>query len=165
MLVTASFMSLFAVVAALHRASGATFRLEITLIAVALTAVVLSWFVVNSVFLLGYAHLYYGGTRVGGVEFPGERAPAYFDFAYLAFVFDLAIIATTINLVAGSSEADRRVRRARRSVLAAQSAVEVSRAAVPDIQSAPRLGASAASVPGCAAGSVIGIRIHVFEFA
>lgn len=129
-LVAASIMSLIAVVAALHRASSATFRLELVLTAACLVAVVLSWLVVNTVFVLRYAHLYYGGPSGGGVEFPGGEAPCYDDFAYLgftigmtfqvsdtavnatafratilrhallAFVFNVAIIATTINVTA-----------------------------------------------------------------
>jgi uncharacterized membrane protein len=129
-LVASSVMSLIAVVAALHRASTATFRLELVLTAASLIAVVLSWLVVNTVFVLRYAHLYYGGSKAGGVEFPGGQAPCYRDFAYLgftvgmtfqvsdttvsdptiratvlrhallAFLFNVAIIATTINVIA-----------------------------------------------------------------
>lgn len=129
-LVASSVMSLFAVVAALHRASTATSQLAITLTAASLIAVVLAWLVVNTMFVLRYSHLYYGGAAVGGVEFPGGQAPSYRDFAYLgftvgmtfqvsdtaiidvairatvlrhsllAFLFNVAIIATTINVIA-----------------------------------------------------------------
>lgn len=129
-LVASSVMSLFAVVAALHRASTAASPLAAVLTAVSLIAVVLSWLVVNTMFVLRYSHLYYGGSAAGGVEFPGGQAPAYRDFAYLgftvgmtfqvsdtaitdvairatalrhallAFAFNVAIIATTINIVA-----------------------------------------------------------------
>lgn len=129
-LVASSVMSLLAVVAALHRASTAAFRLQAVLTATSLMAVVLSWLVVNTVFVLRYAHLYYRGPETGGVDFPGPRAPCYRDFAYLgftvgmtfqvsdtsitdpgiratvlrhsllAFLFNVAIIATTINVVA-----------------------------------------------------------------
>lgn len=129
-LVASSVMSLFAVVAALHRASTAASRLAATLTATSLMAVVLSWFVVNTMFVLRYSHLYYSASTTGGVEFPGGHEPAYRDFAYLgftvgmtfqvsdtvitdaairatvlrhallAFLFNVAIIATTINVVA-----------------------------------------------------------------
>jgi uncharacterized membrane protein len=129
-LVASSVMSLFAVVAALHRASTAESGLAVTLTAAALMAVMLSWFVVNTMFVLRYSHLYYGGSPAGGVEFPGGQQPSYRDFAYLgftigmtfqvsdtditdaairatvlrhsllAFLFNVAIIATTINVVA-----------------------------------------------------------------
>ncbi len=129
-LVASSVMSLFAVVAALHRASTAATRLAFTLTAASLMAVVLAWFVVNTMFVIRYSHLYYGGSVVGGVEFPGGQEPSYRDFAYLgftigmtfqvsdtaitdpairatvlrhsllAFLFNVAIIATTINVIA-----------------------------------------------------------------
>lgn len=130
-LIASSVTSLIAVVAALHRASTADFWLEATLTAASLMVVTFSWLVVNTVFVLRYAHLYYGGSAAGGVEFPGGQAPCYRDFAYLgftigmtfqvsdtaitdpeiratvlrhallAFAFNVAIIATTINIIAG----------------------------------------------------------------
>lgn len=130
-LVASSVLSLAAIVAALHRSATASTGLEIALTAASLIAVVVSWLVVSTVFMLHYAHLFYGGESVGGVEFPGENAPRYRDFAYLAFtvgmtfqvsdtqitghelratvlrhallsfMFSTAIIAMTINVLAG----------------------------------------------------------------
>ena len=130
-LVASSVLSLAAIVAALHRASSSSSGLDAALTAASLVAVVGSWLVVNTVFVLHYAHLYYDGEAVGGVSFPGDQAPRYRDFAYLgftvgmtfqvsdtaitdstfratvlrhallSFVFSIAIIAMTINVVAG----------------------------------------------------------------
>ncbi len=84
-LLVASVVSLAAIVSALHRASTASTAMEIVLTALALTSVVLSWLMVNTVFVLRYAHLYYGGAVVGGMNLPGGAAPDYRDFMYLAF--------------------------------------------------------------------------------
>ncbi len=130
-LIAASVISLAAIISALHRAASASRRLEIALTAAALVSVVVSWLVVNTVFVLRYAHLYYGGDAVGGVSVPGDQMPDYRDFMYLAFtvgmtfqvsdtaitertfrltvlrhallayVFSIATIAFTINVVAG----------------------------------------------------------------
>ena len=132
-LVASSVLSLAAIVAALHRASSSSssLGLDAALTASSLVSVVVSWLVVNTVFVLHYAHLYYDGEEVGGVSFPGDQAPRYRDFAYLgftvgmtyqvsdtaitdstlratvlrhallSFVFSIAIIAMTINVVAG----------------------------------------------------------------
>ena len=130
-LVASSVLSLAAIVAALHRAPSSSSGLGAALTAASLVAVVVSWLVVNTVFVLRYAHLYYDGEAVGGVSFPGDQAPRYRDFAYLgftvgmtfqvsdtaitdstfratvlrhallSFVFSIAIIAMTINVVAG----------------------------------------------------------------
>ncbi len=52
-----------------------------------LLAVVLAWALTHTAFTLRYAHLYYreDSEGVGGVDFPGQNAPTYFDFAYFAF--------------------------------------------------------------------------------
>lgn len=131
MLVAASLVSLAAIVAALHRSTSASLALEVALTAGCLVAVIVSWLTVNTVFVLRYAHLYYGGDAVGGIDFPGGPPPSYVDFAYLAFtvgmtfqvsdtavtgpvvrstvlrhallsfVFSTSIIAMTINVLAG----------------------------------------------------------------
>ncbi|WP_230009070.1 DUF1345 domain-containing protein, partial [Microbacterium sp. Bi128] len=52
-------------------------------------SVALSWTLVQTLFTLRYAELYYGtgtraGSRVGGIDFNQSRPPQYTDFAYLA---------------------------------------------------------------------------------
>ena len=77
------------------------------LVAMATVTVVISWTVLNTVFTLRYAHLYYRGA---GVDF-GEPAPVrpdYRDFAYLAF---------TIGMTYQVSDTTLRDRRLRRAVL------------------------------------------------
>ena len=130
-LLVSSVVSLAAIVSALHRASTSSTAMEVALTALALASVVASWLMVNTVFVLRYAHLYYGGEAVGGMNLPGGAAPDYRDFMYLAFtvgmtfqvsdttvddpvfrqtvlrhallayVFSIATIAFTINVVAG----------------------------------------------------------------
>ncbi len=92
-------------------------------------SVLLAWAVVHTVYALRYADLYY--SLEGGIQFNEVEAPDYRDFAYLAFtigmtyqvsdtnlqakairhtalrhallsyLFGTAIIAMTINIVAG----------------------------------------------------------------
>jgi len=102
--------------------------------------IVLSWSFVHTVFTLHYAHGYYGPTEdaddedglVGGLEFPSENRPDYWDFMYFSYVvgmtaqvsdvqvsgrqlrrltlihgvvsffFNTIILALTINIVASS---------------------------------------------------------------
>ncbi|HSX06590.1 MAG TPA: DUF1345 domain-containing protein [Candidatus Saccharimonadia bacterium] len=127
LLVIASLASLFAV-GLLISQSHATDSERTAAISVGLASVVASWAVVHTTFMLNYARQYYGGS--GGIDF-GTQQPTYIDFAYLAFtvgmtfqtsdtvlqstglrrtvlkqallsyVFGTAIIATTINLLAG----------------------------------------------------------------
>jgi uncharacterized membrane protein len=102
--------------------------------------IVLSWSLVHTVFTLHYAHAYYGPSDdendedglVGGLEFPSEPQPDYWDFMYfsyvvgmtcqvsdvqisgrhlrrlalihgvVAFFFNTIILALTINIIASS---------------------------------------------------------------
>ena len=123
--------SLVGVVFALHRVNHNTETREVLLVSVALLTVVLSWTLVNTVFTLHYAHLYYTEPH-GGVDFGDDEGPPdYRDFVYLAFtvgmcyqvsdtnlstrhmrrtalrqgiiayIFGVVIVATTINIIAG----------------------------------------------------------------
>jgi len=72
---------------ALALASKQTGQLRLVLLALTAGTVLLSWLVLNTVYTLRYAHLYYG-PGAGGVDF-GERAADYRDFAYLAFTIGM----------------------------------------------------------------------------
>jgi uncharacterized membrane protein len=52
----------------------------------AAATLVLSWLVLQSSFVLHYAHRNFGdGSSKEAIQFPGERPTSYMDFAYLAF--------------------------------------------------------------------------------
>jgi uncharacterized membrane protein len=62
-------------------------------IALSISAVIISWVLVHTIFTLRYAHFYYWEARkverraiAGGLLFPGKESPAYSDFAYFSFV-------------------------------------------------------------------------------
>jgi len=113
--------------------SGAAFE-----IALAAASLLLSWLFMNTMFALHYAHAYYGDDdsgkhHRGGLDFPGEEDPDYWDFAYfamvlgmtfqvsdvqttdhrlrrivlvhsvIAFFFNVVIIALSVNVVAGKA--------------------------------------------------------------
>ncbi|PKB19277.1 putative membrane protein [Novosphingobium kunmingense] len=98
----------------------------------------LIWAFANLVYAVHYAHVFYSrdaasGGDVGGLDFPGSKAPGYWDFAYfamtlgmtfqtsdvtvtssrlrrvvlfhtvVAFVFNIGVIAFTINALGGGS--------------------------------------------------------------
>ncbi len=100
-------------------------------------SLLLSWLFMNTMFALHYAHRYYGDNQRqeprGGLDFPGDKNPDYWDFAYfaivigmtfqvsdvqicarpmrhiallqsvIAFFFNVIIIALTVNIVAGKA--------------------------------------------------------------
>jgi uncharacterized membrane protein len=56
-------------------------------------SVAISWFLVQLVFALHYAHEYYGeggGEVGGGLAFPGGESPDYWDFLHFALVIGAA---------------------------------------------------------------------------
>ena len=128
-LIAASVASLLGVGFALLKASGESGSARAMTTTVAVATVALSWLAVHTVFTLRYAHIYY--LEGGGIDFHNDQAPDYGDFAYVAFtlgmtyqvsdtdltsrwirttalhhallsyLFGLAVIAITINVVAG----------------------------------------------------------------
>jgi uncharacterized membrane protein len=55
----------------------------------AVGTIVLSWFFIHTIFALHYAHDYYGGRHTGGLQFPEDDKPDYWDFVYFAFVIGM----------------------------------------------------------------------------
>jgi uncharacterized membrane protein len=129
LLVFASVASLVGVVFALLKAAPAKGSGHALITAVAAATVVVSWGTIHTVFALRYARLYY--AEGGGIDFHDNRLADFGDFAYVAFtlgmtyqvsdtdlkskairmtalrhallsyLFGTAVVAMTINVVAG----------------------------------------------------------------
>jgi uncharacterized membrane protein len=81
---------------------GATVNEHILL---AITAVIISWWLLHTIFTLRYAHLYYdtdkddGTPRVGGgLQFPGGDEPDYMDFVYFSFVLGMTFQVSDVEI-------------------------------------------------------------------
>jgi uncharacterized membrane protein len=82
-------------------------------ILLAIGAVVISWFLLHTIYTLRYAHLYYdpdtdidGETKaVGGLQFPGKEQPDYLDFVYFSFIVGMTFQVSDVNITS------RRIRR------------------------------------------------------
>ena len=129
---------LLTIIFELHGIKDLPPRLAALHVALAAGTILLSWLFMNTIFALHYAHGYYGDADpsqdykpVGGLVFPGQPQPDYWDFMYfsfvvgmtfqvsdvqiedhglrrgvlahgvLAFFFNVIIVALTINIVAG----------------------------------------------------------------
>jgi uncharacterized membrane protein len=86
---TAAVMSLGAVVLAVVQAHNANDPGAVAAVLLSLVGAVLSWCLVNTVFALKYARLYYL-EEDGGIDFGHSDPPAYSDFAYVAFTIGMA---------------------------------------------------------------------------
>jgi uncharacterized membrane protein len=101
----ATIASLAAVALAIVRSNGAGGVAQSAAVILSVAAVVGSWALVNTVFALKYARLYYLDED-GGIDFHQEEPPAYSDFAYLAFTVGMAFA------VADTEPTTSRIRRA-----------------------------------------------------
>jgi uncharacterized membrane protein len=81
---TASFASLAAIVAELSGAHG-----NPPVLIFASATIALSWIAVHTIFALHYAHEYYHGGQAGGMTFPNDDKPDYWDFIYFSFVIGM----------------------------------------------------------------------------
>jgi len=77
-----------------------------------LLTVIFSWTLVHTVYGLRYAHTFYGDTdepgahhHAGGLIFPGNKPPDYFDFAYFSFVVGMTCQVSDVQITS------RRMRR------------------------------------------------------
>ena len=89
--------------------TGAHFFIHLLL---TLSTVIFSWMLVHTVFGLRYAHAFYGDSdqpgvhqHAGGLIFPGDRPPDYFDFAYFSFVVGMTCQVSDVQITS------RRMRR------------------------------------------------------
>jgi uncharacterized membrane protein len=93
----AAVASLAAVVEALVR-SGTQDAVGVATVVLGVLVVILSWALVNTVFALKYARLYYSGGD-GGIDFGQREPPAYSDFAYVAFTVGMSFAVPDTQIV------------------------------------------------------------------
>jgi uncharacterized membrane protein len=90
LIVAAATASMAAIFAELGTTGGAA-RQPGQLI-LATSTILLSWAFIHSMFALHYAHEFYGNGRdgiVGGISFPDDNEPDYWDFCYFAFTIGM----------------------------------------------------------------------------
>jgi len=107
LLVSAAVTSLVGTGIDLIKASSLDGVPKALLTALAVLTVAVSWVTVQTVFMLRYAHLYYGAP-IGGIDFKSNEPPDYRDFAYVAF---------TVGMTFQVSDTDIQARSVRRVVL------------------------------------------------
>jgi uncharacterized membrane protein len=68
-----------------------------------ITAVILGWVLIHTMFIFRYAHLYYfdsdqDGTAQRGLTFPGTTEPDDYDFAYFSFVIGMTFQVSDVQI-------------------------------------------------------------------
>jgi uncharacterized membrane protein len=103
--VAASIASMGAVVFLLKSSKGLHGAAINEHILLAIVAVIVSWWLLHTIFTLKYAHMYYdtdkddGTPRPGGgLEFPGNEEPDYLDFVYFSFVLGMTFQVSDVEI-------------------------------------------------------------------
>jgi uncharacterized membrane protein len=107
--VGATLASLVAIVILLGGSKQAPHGPAVLQVLLAITTILLSWSFMHTIFALHHAHEYYGGRRdgiTGGLNFPGDKQPAYWDFLYFSLVIGMT---SQVSDVAITNKLIRRV--------------------------------------------------------
>jgi uncharacterized membrane protein len=111
---SASIVSLFAVIFVMRTLPNPNQAGYPYHVAFAIFSVILSWLMFHSIFAIRYTHIYYNlmyeermsqKEHKGGLIFPSDEAPDYFDFAYFSFVIGMTWQVSDIQITS------RRIRR------------------------------------------------------
>lgn len=137
LITAAACASILAIAFILRETKGQDINIIIPHVILAVITIIGSWLLVHTIFAMHYAHEYYQDhhihcdTKAGGLDFPNDIEPDYWDFLYFSFVigmtsqvsdvqitsrslrrlslfhsilsffFNTAIVAMTINIIAG----------------------------------------------------------------
>lgn len=111
-IVIAAVLSLLAMVLLLKSTKGLPEAYRFARIILSTVSVIISWWLIHTVFAVHYAHMFYDtdtdeGTKmpVGGLEFPGTKEPDYLDFVYFSFVIGMTWQVSDVEI------SDRMIRR------------------------------------------------------
>jgi uncharacterized membrane protein len=109
--IVASLMSLLAILFLLISAKNQSDAVVTARVFLAMGSVIVSWWLVHTIFTLRYAHMYYAIDpdddkklkHLGGLEFPGdEKEPDYLDFVYFSFVVGMTFQVSDVEISARS---------------------------------------------------------------
>jgi uncharacterized membrane protein len=113
--IVASLMSLLAIVFLLISTKNQSDAVVTARVLLAMASVIVSWWLVHTIFTLRYAHMYYttdpdndSKTKpLGGLDFPGDmKEPDYLDFVYFSFVIGMTFQVSDVEI---SSRSIRRL--------------------------------------------------------
>ncbi len=100
LVIAASAFSLFAALAVMRDARTAAPDVRALRVGLCVAAVAMAWLLTHTAYSLRYAHLYYrdDDEGMGGLDFPRDAVPAYFDFAYFAFTVGMCFQVSDVTV-------------------------------------------------------------------
>jgi len=99
--VVAAIASLVAVVFLLGAEKNSNGSAPTTGFALAVVTILISWGFIHVIFALHYAHEFYGegaDERYGGLQFPSDNRPDYWDFIYFSFVVGMTFQVSDVQV-------------------------------------------------------------------
>ena len=102
MVAASALASLGAILAELAGAQGAS--RQPSHLALAAVTILLSWAFTHTIFAVHYAHEYYdeNAGKGGGLKFPGDAPPDYWDFMYFSFVVGMTSQVSDVAVTSGA---------------------------------------------------------------
>ncbi|MDQ2954890.1 MAG: DUF1345 domain-containing protein [Pseudomonadota bacterium] len=101
MTVVAAIASLVAVVFLLGAEKNSNGSAPTIGFALAVVTILVSWGFIHLIFALHYAHEFYGegaDERCGGLQFPDDNRPDYWDFIYFSFVIGMTFQVSDVQV-------------------------------------------------------------------
>ncbi|MCJ8209319.1 DUF1345 domain-containing protein [Mucilaginibacter sp. RS28] len=104
--IAASIMSLVAILFLLKSTKTGDEAVMTAHVLLSVISVVVSWWMVHTVFAMRYAYLYYDTTddegnakkEIGGLEFPKTPDPDYMDFVYFSYVIGMTFQVSDVEI-------------------------------------------------------------------
>lgn len=96
--VAAALASLGAIIAELGTSQSVPGR-DPSHLLLATVTIILSWIFIHTIFALHYAHEFYSERTAGGLAFPGNDKPNYWDFVYFSFVIGMTSQVSDVAVV------------------------------------------------------------------
>jgi uncharacterized membrane protein len=107
LIVAATLASFAAIIALLGQESTGQgqggHKIEPLQMLLAIGTILLSWAFVHSIFAIHYAHEFYTESPpAGGLDFPGDKKPDYWDFVYFSFVIGMTFQVSDVAVTSRS---------------------------------------------------------------
>ena len=105
---TAACASIFAIAFILKETKGKDVSILIPHLLLAVVTIIGSWLLVHTIFAMHYAHEYYqdhqtqSDCKAGGLDFPEDIEPDYWDFLYFSFVIGMTSQVSDIQITSRS---------------------------------------------------------------
>ena len=105
---TAACASIFAIAFILKETKGKDVSILIPHLLLAVVTIIGSWLLVHTIFAMHYAHEYYqdhqtqSECKAGGLAFPEDIEPDYWDFLYFSFVIGMTSQVSDIQITSRS---------------------------------------------------------------